>query len=178
MSRPGFIEGAVVALGLAIVAAVGYSVLALVSLSADAPWLIAALLGLLYQLYLMTRGPRRSGRALALMAWGLATALTAWLPLMPFLLVQATCLWLSRCLFHQRGLPALAADLGLVLFGFAAMAVALTHTASIGLAVWCFFLIQALFGLIPGGTTDTKPVDQFDQAAQNAEAAMQRLSVL
>lgn len=178
MSRPGFVEGALVALGFAIIATVGYSVLTLMSLSGDAPWLIAVLIGLLYQLYVIGRSPRHSGRALALLAWSLATTLTAWLPLIPFLLVQATCLWLSRCLFHQRALPALTADLGLVLFGLGAMVVALAHTASIGLAVWCFFLVQALFGLIPGGTTDAEPADQFDQAAQNAEDALRRLSVL
>jgi hypothetical protein len=98
--------------------------------------------------------------------------------------------WIIRVLYFSNGvLPALL-DLGLSALALAAGVWAAGQTGSVLLAVWSFFLVQALFGSIPRSLTTqaltgratergTRPgadEEPFERAHRNAEAAVRRLS--
>lgn len=185
MSRPTFLEGAGVALVLAVAGGVAFTLL--VPLLAGVVVLkgIAAAAGLAYLLYLLTRSGARAGRVTAVAAWALATAAAWWLApsLLLYLLVQAGVLWLLRSLLFHRGLLATVADLGLTGFGLLAAGWALARTGSVGAALWCFFLVAALFVAIPArfprrpAANDDAPADRFYQAQRTAEAALRELAL-
>jgi len=185
MNRPGFLEGALVALTAAVAASVAYTVLRLGLRPAPALALTIATLGLGYLLYLLQRGGERVGRMLLVLAWLPTTA--AALALLPGVwgqvLVQLGFIWLAR-VWNFHGTPGGALlDLGLVLGGSAAALWALVHSGSLFLAVWCLFLVQALFGSIPArpghrGGPDraaAAPADPFDLARRAAEGALRRI---
>jgi len=53
-------------------------------------------------------------------------------------------------------------------------------TGSLFLAIWCFFLIAALFPVIPNGAAQAHAGDDsgpFDRAERSANAALRRLVV-
>lgn len=185
MKRPSFLEGAGVALALAVAGGVAFTLL--VPLLAGGVVLkgIAAAAGLAYLLYLLARSGTRAGRVTAVAAWALATAAAWWLApsLLLYLLVQAGVLWLLRSLLFHRGLLAAVADLGLTGLGLLAAGWALVRTGSVGAALWCFFLVAALFVAIPArfprraAAEDGVPADRFRQAQRTAEAALRRLAL-
>jgi hypothetical protein len=93
-------------------------------------------------------------------------------------------IWLIRSLnFYASALPALA-DLGLNGLGLAASIWAVTRTGSVFLGIWCFFLVQALFVVIPKSVRRTPgPTrighmheDRFQHAYHVAETAARKLS--
>ena len=53
------------------------------------------------------------------------------------------------------------------------------YTQSALLGIWCFFLTQSLFTLIPAapGLAGAAGPDRFEQAHRTAESALRRLSV-
>lgn len=186
MKRPGFLEGAGVALAAAAAGTVLHTALTpLVSQPAALRAVIAGI-GLTYLLYLLSRSPERLGRLTAVAAW-VVMAAAAWLlhpPLPLYVLLHLGSLWLVRSLyFHARPLAALA-DLGLTLLALAAAVWATLETASLFLALWCLFLVQALFVVIPSrpgrsappGSPGAAEEDGFRRAHRAAEAAVRRLS--
>ena len=73
----------------------------------------------------------------------------AGLPLVGYVLVHVGLVWLVRSLYYYSGvLPALA-DLGLSVLGAAFAVWAAQRSGTAWLALWCFFLAQAFFVLIP-----------------------------
>ena len=184
MKSPGFLEGVVVAVLFSAVAALLNGIGTVLGLMPSAGWLAVACLGLGYQVYLIVRGARREGRVLfPLLGMGTtAVALVVPVGLVSFLLLQSGVIWLTRVWFHQRTPFAAAMDLGLLVAGLGAGLWALTETGSPGASVWCFFLTQALFPLLPGRPgrpTDINPGDDpFDRALRRAESALQRISPL
>ncbi len=184
MTRPGFLEGALVALTAALGASVLDTAFQLLLVPRAALALTAAALGLGYLLYLLGRGGQRAGRVLPLLLWVPATAaaLALWPALMVQAAVQLGLVWLVRVWHFQRGFVAALLDLGLILIGAAAALWAAVHTGSLFLAVWCLFLVQALFGAIPdrpglcpGRYAGEFASEPFDAAARAAEAALGRL---
>ncbi len=186
MKRPGFFEGVGVALAASIVGAVLFTVL--LSLFAGGFLLrgLIALMGLSYIIYLLKRSGERVGRITTLSLW-LAAALGIWLlglSLPLYLLAHLGLIWLVRSLYFHSGPIAAFADLGLLLFGLAAALWAWLHTGSLGISLWCFFLVQALFVFIPvslrlGQSQERASAtekDPFQQAYRTAEAAVARLS--
>ena len=185
MNRPTFLEGALVALVAALGASVFHTGLRLALWPAPALALTTAALGLGYLLYLMSRSGERAGRVLLVLAWVPVTG-TA-LALLPGVwsqvLVQLGLVWLARVwCFH--GTPGAALlDLGLVLTGAAAALWAGVHSGSLFLAVWCLFLVQALFAAIPGRpglgpdrtASPDASADPFDLACRAAEGALRRI---
>ena len=186
MNRPSFLEGALVALGAALAGSVLYTGLRLALLPDPALALMVAALGLGYLLYLLGRSGERVGRVLLVLAWVPVTA--AALGLLPGVwgqvLVQLGLIWVAR-VWNFHGTPAAALlDLGLVIGGGAAALWAAVHSGSLFLAVWCLFLVQALFAAIPVRTGrgpdrtpgPTAPSEPFDLARRAAEGALRRIA--
>lgn len=185
MSRPTFIEGVGVAIAGSLFGGLLLATLATVLPTGIAVRAAITGLGLAYLLYLIRRSGRAIGRVTAIAAWLLGAAL-AWvldLGLLSTLAAQLGLLWLLRVWFFHGGPLGATADLALVAFGVLAAGWAWLQTGGVVAALWSFFLVQALFGAIPGqrGThgdrraadTDT---DRFQHAYRVAEAAVGRLS--
>jgi hypothetical protein len=181
MTRPGFLEGAMVALIVALAAATCHDALDLVLSGGSASRLLVPAIALAYLLYLQSRSTERVGRVTTLAGWGLSAALL-WVlhpPLSLYLLAHAGLISVLRSLyFHQGPLTALA-DLGLTGLGLIAAAGAWLHTGSLFIAVWTLFLIQALFCFVPRAGLPVAPVpedDRFERAHRSAEAALRQLT--
>jgi len=145
---------------------------------------IVCLLGGAYALYLLARSDERTGRVVAIAAWSAGAALLAAFAdsLGLFLIGHATMLWLVRALYHQRSTLGALADLALTALALAAAIASMKSTGSLLIAIWCFFLIEALFPVIPNGAaqahaTDDTPGGPFERAERSANAALRRLVV-
>jgi len=186
MKRPTFFEGVGVALVASLAGSVLYGALGTVLPSGLVLRLVVAGLGLAYVLYLLGRTSERVGRITTLVAWLVAAGLV-WMfvpTLTLYVLLHLGLVWLIRSLYFHASLLAALADLGQSGLALAAGVWALLHTGSLFLALWCFFLVQALFVAIPAsprrGHTAVKPDadDHFQQAHRVAEAAVRRLSTI
>lgn len=186
MNRPGFFQGVVLALAAAIVGELLFVVLSPLLGSLTALHMVIATASFGYILYLLRASRKRLGRLTALAFWLLVAIATAWLapPLPLYLLLHVTVIWLVRSLyFYTTLLPALA-DLGLNVLAVGAAVWASVQSGSLLLALWCFFLLQALFVAIPprlGGRDGSTPetdfdTDNFEQARRTAQAALRKLS--
>lgn len=186
MKPPTFLEGAGVALAISLAGGVLYAAMDTVFPHVPVLRLLIAGIGLAYVVYLLRRSPERVGRVTALAAW-LLVASVLWFtqpPLLLYVCGHLGTLWLIRSLyFYSSGLSALA-DLGLNGVALSAAIWAVTRTGSVFLAIWCFFLVQALFAVIPK-SIPRKPVktaagltseDRFQHAYRAAETAVRKLS--
>ena len=181
MSRPGFLEGALAALLLSLTGAAALAALVPL-LGPPAAWrMVAAGLGAAYVVYLLCRSAEKTGRVVIPLSWLAATAAGWALPgLGAFLLLQITLIWLIRSLYYHSGVLAALADLVLttlaLLFGLWAL-----RSGSWLLALWSFFLVQALFTwirspLAPAPSDPSSDDDGFDEAHAHAVAALERLA--
>ena len=101
-----------------------------------------------------------------------------------YLLLHLSLLWVVRVLYHQPGPLAAMLDLALNLSALMAGFWAFTHSDSVFLGAWTFFLVQALYVGIPAFTgrrlqergSGTDPTDEFQQAYRSAETALRKLS--
>jgi hypothetical protein len=184
MSRPGFWREAGVALVLSIIGAVGYHALAMLMGSASALRLAIVGIGFAYAVLLQRGLGARIGRLLAIAIWLALDAVLIVLdpPLVLWLLAHTFAIWLLRCWCRYGSPFAALADGALNLFAASAAVVAAMHSHSVFLAFWNFFLVQALFVLIPQslrpriGAAIPADEDRFDQAQRSAEAALRRLT--
>jgi NAD/NADP transhydrogenase beta subunit len=184
MKRPGFFEGALLALALSLVGSLAYGALNLIFPAALVLPLVIAGLSLAYLLYLLHRSPERVGRLTTLAVWFVMAALVWLWPLgLPlYVLAHLGTLWLVRSLYFHGSLTAAVADLMLSGLALIAALWAIGQTGSLFASLWCFFLVQALFSSIRGpahgaqGTAGPDPEDRFGQAHRAAEAALRRLS--
>jgi hypothetical protein len=141
-------------------------------------------LGLAYCIYLLMRARQRAGRLTALLAWlGVDGLLWLWFPPLPvFLLAQVAMIWLLRSLYFHQNLFASLADLALSGFSLTLSIWASARSGSLWLSVWCFFLCQALFVLLPkrravSNRAEPPPTeDRFQRAHRSAEAALRKLA--
>lgn len=186
MTSPGFLEGALVGLIAAVAGSVVHLALGFALPAGAALTLVIAGLGLGYGLYLLARSREHAGRVVIVTLWVTATALSWAVSPGPWtqLLVQSGLVWLVRSLYHQPTPLAALLDLALIAGGLAAALWAGVHTGSLLLALWCLFLVQALFGAIPdllpvkaaaATGSDLEP-DPFDIANRAAQSALSRLS--
>lgn len=146
---------------------------------------VVALLGLAYLLYLLACSTARTGRVVTVAVW-LGAAALLWfadLSLGAYVAFHAGMIWLVRSLHHHSSILAALADLGLTVLAAAFSAWAVGRTGSFWLAMWCFFLVQAFFVLLPasfgvGGPPSRSRDDDdgFDRAHRAAEAALRRLA--
>lgn len=185
MKSTSFFHGAGVAAALAFLASVSVAALAPILAFSLLHKLLIPALGLAYILYLFSRSHTRTGRVTCLAIW-LAFTISTWVispPLTLYILLHVSAIWLVRSLYYYSStLPALL-DLGLNLLGTATAFWAISHSGSIFLATWCFFLTQALFVLIPCAAgcrhkaeiEPTSDSDNFEQAQRRAESAIRAL---
>jgi hypothetical protein len=152
--------------------------------TASALRFVIALLGFAYVLYVQSRSGERVGRITTIVLWLLAAAATwlAGVPLVGYVLIHAGLLWLVRSLYFYSGvLPALL-DLCLTALGLAFAVWAAGRSGSPLLALWCFFLVQALHVCVPAaiaGGAAARASDEeqaFNRAHRAAEAAVRRMS--
>jgi hypothetical protein len=184
MTRPGFWREAGVALALSIAGGLAWSALSWILSPAAAMRWVIAVLGMVYAVLQLRAFDTRVGRMLAVGLWlALNIVLFAFNPpLSAWLLAQATAIWALRCWAFHAGLFSAIADAVLGLFAVAAGVVVIHATHSVFLALWSFFLLQALFVLIPDTLRSTPQAstpdnaDRFDRARRSAEAALQRLA--
>lgn len=183
MTRPGLLEGAVVALVASVIGGGAQVLMAPVTGRGVALQLMIAAGALAYLLYLLWRGGAREGRVVVPAAWTLLSTavLFADAPVSAHLLAQAGLVWITRSwCFHRGVLPALA-DLGVVAAGLAAFAWAAHHGAGLALAIWSLMLVQSLFVLVPShGYTgamhgEDSGDDAFERAHRAACAALHQL---
>jgi hypothetical protein len=188
MKRPGFLEGVAVALAASIGGGVLFSSLSTVFNTDFVLRLLIAAIGLLYVLYLLNRSGEKVGRITTMTLW-LTSALALWLmglSLPLYLMIHLGFVWLIRSLYFYSSLISALADFALVLFGMAAAVWAVLQTGSLFIGVWCFFLVQALFVVIPDawkqtrkpGTLANSEEDRFQNAYRTAQAALTKLSTL
>lgn len=186
VKRPGFVEGA----GVALVAALASSAMMLVFAGmVTGPLLLRALvaaLGLGYLLYLLVRTNTRVGKVSTMLVWALLTGVTLVLnpPLLVHLCTQVGLVWLLRAFCVQRSvLPALA-DLGLCALSVAVAVWAAERTGNVFMAAWCLLLVQAAYVAIPRrnrAVAHSKPSrnsddERFAAAQRMADVALRRLS--
>ena len=186
MNRPSFYEGVGVALGASLAGGLLFTVLNSLFMGGWVLRGLIAALALLYLLYLLSRSRERVGRVTVLALWSVASLVIALLELsLPlYLLAHLGMLWLVRSLYHHASLIAAFADLALMLTGLATAVWAWLVTGTLGISLWCFFLLQALFVFIPArlqrrsaSPVDAHPAcDPFQRAHRAAESALSRLA--
>ena len=186
MKQPTFLEGVSVALAASLAGSMLYTAMQVVLPGVPVLRLLIAGIGLAYMVYLLSRSPERVGRITAVAAW-IVIAGVLWFaqpPLLLYVFVHLGTLWIIRSLyFYSSALSALA-DLGLNGLSLAAAIWAVTRTGSVFLGIWCFFLVQALFVLIPksvhrkqgSGHISDEREDRFQHAYRVAETAVRKLS--
>ena len=184
MNKPKFLEGVLLALGLSLAIAALFT---LMSAFFPSRWLLQAVIAAAsfsYILYLLYRSKERTGRVAVVTLWMLY-AMGVWLlapSTLALLFAHMGAIWLVRCLYYHSSILIAVLDLGLIVLGIAASLWTLLHTHSLLLGVWVFFLMQALFSVLPeqvspgqsnpGETSD----DGFERAYASAEAAVRQLS--
>ncbi len=188
MKAPGMLEGIMLAIGASIGGGVLTALLPIVLSEYTSAQILISGLGLGYLIYLLKRSNEHTGRVVMVALWLVASLACMLLEssLLSTLLVQAALIWVVRSLYFQASvLPALL-DLGLVALGLLASAWAIMQTGSVITAIWCFFLTQSLFVLIPGFASTQNnanyfnpvEVDRFQSAHRVALDAVRKLSTI
>ncbi|GAA3917048.1 hypothetical protein [Litoribacillus peritrichatus] len=187
MKRPGFYQGVIVAFLLSLLGSAFFTVLTPVVSSHWALKVVITLLALAYLLYILSTTPSRNGKVTTLAIWLTITGVCwYWSPhLLIYTLIHMSIIWLARSLYYYQSALSALADLGLNGLSLVAALWAMTHTHSLFLSLWCFFLVQALFVAIPkslkrsntalSSTLDDKS-DMFERAHRSAQAALRRLT--
>ncbi|MCP4299779.1 MAG: hypothetical protein GY783_04290 [Gammaproteobacteria bacterium] len=185
MKRPSFFHGVIVAAVLGFFAsAVVATLTPFVGLGAVVRLVIPAL-GLAYLLYLFSRSEERVGRVTTLSVWSALAAVTWWVgpPLPLYLLIHVGAVWLVRSLYFYSGLLPALMDLGISALSVSATVWAITRSGSVFLATWCFFLVQALFVVIPPAVQSKQKAhrntaaasENFESARRQADQALRQL---
>ena len=185
MKRPSFFHGVIVAAVLGFFAsAVVATLTPFVGIGAVLRLVIPAL-GLAYLLYLFSRSNERVGRVTTLTLWSALAAFAWWMaPPLPFyLLIHVGAIWLIRSLYFYSGVMPALMDLGLSALSISATVWAITRSGSVFLATWCFFLVQALFVVIPPAIKRKHDEQQnaaadcenFELARRQADQALRQL---
>ncbi|GBF31766.1 hypothetical protein MnTg04_01732 [bacterium MnTg04] len=185
MKRPGFLHGVIVAAVFGFFASAVVATLTPFIGFGSVIRLVVPALGLAYLLYLMSRSKERLGRVTTLTLWSALAVVTWWLapPLPLYLLIHIAAVWLVRSLYFYSGVIPALMDLGLNALSISAAVWAITRSGSVFLATWCFFLVQALFVVIPptikGKTRPERSTaldsENFERARRQADAALRQL---
>ena len=185
MNKPGFVEGVIVAVILSLFIAAVFTVM---SVFFPTRWLLEAVIHggtFIYILYLLYRSKEKSGKVAIASLWVVyALAVWAFAPsTLVMLFAQLAAIWLVRTLFYHNNILVSLLDLGLITLSVFVSLWTLMHTRSVLLTTWVFFLLQALFTLLPEqlrGRAAAPPMnanqDEFERAYASAEAAVRQLS--
>jgi hypothetical protein len=99
------------------------------------------------------------------------------------LLVHVAAIWLVRSMYFYSGVMPALMDLGLSTLSISATVWAISRSGSVFLATWCFFLVQALFVVIPPAVKRRHDAQQnasvdserFEHARRQADQALRQL---
>jgi hypothetical protein len=186
MKIPSFSEGVTFALAVSLLGSILFTTLIMLF---PAGWLLKMLvagISLVYVIYLLSRSQDRIGRFTVLAVW-LAISVGALLVSLSFLayvMVHIGMIWLIRSLYFYTSVFSAFADLVLNGLSLAAAVWASVQTESVFLTIWCFFLVQALFVVIPSSlkkkSVESKYLqdcdDRFQRSYKTAEIALRKLS--
>lgn len=185
MKKPTFFHGVVVAAVLAFAASAMIAALTPFVGVGSIIRLVIPAISLAYVLYLLRCTTERVGRITTLSLWSALALATWWFgPPLPFyVLVHVGAVWLVRSLYFYSGIFPALMDLGLSAMSVTAFIWAASRTGSIFLAAWSFFLVQALFVVIPTTIARKKKVsrspatdnESFNRARRQADQALQQL---
>jgi hypothetical protein len=183
--QPGFLHGVIVAAVFGFFASAIVATLTPFLGFASVIRLVIPALGLAYLLYLMSRSRERLGWVTTLSLWSALAVGTWWVaPAFPlYLLIHVAAVWLVRSLYFYSGVMPALIDLGLNALSISAAVWAISRSGSVFLAVWCFFLVQALFVAIPPTMHGKKnpehntaaDSEHFERARRRADAALRQL---
>jgi hypothetical protein len=181
MNRTHFWPGVVAALGLSLTGALVFHALAVLIEPALAMRVLLPVLAAACLLWLIVRHRVRVGRLANMVGLVLLAAALLLLnpPLWLWLMTLTVWLWLMRSLLVHHRLLAATVDGLLSALALTAAVTAFTHSASVFLALWSFFLVQSLYVFIPDRTTtapDVPAEDPFQRAERNARHALRRLA--
>ena len=186
-NKPTFFEGVAVALVASLVIAATTFVFANIFFSMGMMQIFIALVSAVYIAYLMIRSHEKLGRLTVFTLWFAITLLSMVVSpsLAIFVLVQLGMIWIIRSLYYYNSVLAALADLGLMGLSIIVSLWAWWNTQSLLMAMWCFFLVQALFVLIPKqlskpASKDShlqKASDRFEHAYLAAEQAARQLTL-
>jgi len=139
-----------------------------------------------YILYLLSRSNERIGRIIVMtvLLISIITLWFVWPAITFFILGHMTIIWLVRSLYFYSSLVSSLTDLALTFSSLLIAFAVASHTDSLFLTLWCFFLIQALFVLIPksipkpnsSSSISLNNEDEFQHSFRAAQAAVQQLS--
>ena len=186
----GFFKGAAVAAVLALAGAISFAGLSSLIGAPLALHLVIIALGGVYILYLLSRASDRTGRIAVFAAWLTATIAMAIASdgLAATLVTQTVLISVVRSLYHHASVLAGLLDLGLSAMAMGAAVWASSESGSFFLTAWSYFLVHALYSVIPSRftpaptsrtTTDQREQateDRFDRAVSTAEAAFRRIA--
>jgi hypothetical protein len=192
MKKPNFYHGIAVAFFLSFFGSALFAVLTPIYSGQWVLRVVITLLALAYLLYLFSSSPARTGKATTLIIWLTVSGLSWFLtpPLLVYILIHIGMIWLVRSLYHYQSVIAAAADMGLNALSLITAIWALESTGSLFLSLWCYFLLQALFVVIPANLKRAalpplKSMEQsmgqsmedegFQRAYRSAEAALRRM---
>jgi len=185
MKQPTFFEGVGVALAASLVGSSLFATLTPIFAVGGVLRLLVAGISLGYIVYLLGRSRERVGRVTVVAFWALLAG-GIWflkLPLPLYLLLHLVAIWLIRSLYFYSSLLSTLADLLLSGLSMSTAIWAFIHSGSLFLGIWCFFLMQSLFVVIPAhisSRTDTSGPDRiseerFEHAHRMAQAAVRKL---
>lgn len=184
MKRPSLLQNIGLAIVLTIVAAAAGILFLGIFSSAVSSKLVIILVTLVYLVRLVSRSQLRAGKLiLNLLCLVLLIGGGLFFEQSESLVVMATVMiWMIRSLLYYSSIFTACADLVLCLMSLVGFALSFNSSHSIAVAVWSFFLIQALHSLIPerfGETEHAAEEDQsvhrFDRAYQSAEQAIRQI---
>lgn len=186
MKRPPFFEGVAVAAAASTAGAVLFGALTIAFTAGPVLRLLVAGISLAYVIYLLSRSGERVGRIAVVSLW-MVTALAIWWlsPSFPaYLLLHVAVIWVVRSLYFHSSMFGSVADLGISVLALAAGISGGLYTGSVFLGLWCFFLTQALFVIIPvdfgprgtRGANTPAAHDRFEAAHRTAESALRKFS--
>lgn len=185
LNRPGFIEGAGIALLISLLVTVSVTLFEWLLPSVLMGYLLIFASGLGYLLYLLTRGHQKTGRlsVIAIYIVSVAVMLLADVQASWVAMLILGEIWLVRSFYFYNSLLSALLDLGLTLFSLAGAVAAYLHTDSLFLSIWSLMLIQACFVWIPADWRQhardkhyRHTMDRFDVALRAAENAVRKLA--
>jgi hypothetical protein len=186
MKQHTFFEGVAVALAASLIGSSLFAALTPIFAVGGVLRLLIAGISLGYIVYLLGRSREHVGRVAVIAFWALLASGIWFLkvPLPLYLLVHLVTIWLIRSLYFYSSLLSALADLLLSGLSLSTAIWAFIHSGSLFLGIWSFFLMQALFVVIParisGRTGETGPdrmsEEHFERAHRTAQAAVRKLS--
>ncbi len=151
IKKPTFLREALFGLVLSIVAAALAAALGFVLPQGDVVRLVVAGLALAYLIHTFACAREKTGRIAVLTLWAVVTlGIWFWHPSVAvYVLVQVGMIWLVRSLYLYGHFVEALIDLALSALAISFGVWAAIRTESLVLAIWSFFLIQALHTAVP-----------------------------